>query len=92
MSFKPTFVISVEIKPESTVTAGTGANGQPFASIKEAAIARNGRPDTRQTVVAFGPAASILASLEPSRPVQLAVQHNGGTLRVIGLPRAKIAV
>lgn len=91
MSFQPTFVLTVTLTPESIATVGTGANGQPFASIKQAGIARNGRADSTQTVVAFGPTADVLAELQINQPVQLAVRKHGGSLRVIGLPRAKIA-
>lgn len=89
--FKPTFVLSVCVNEDSIVTAGTGSNGQPFASVKAAKIARDGRPDSKQTLVAFGPAAAVLASMQIGQPVKLAVQNKGGTLRVIGLPREKIA-
>lgn len=84
-TFRPTFVVTVT---PSEVAHGDTAKGQPYSSLKNATISREGRENVVRTVMAFGPTASEIASrLEPGKPVRLAVQHDDGTLRIIGLPR-----
>ena len=84
-NFRPTFVVTVtptEIASSDTV------KGQPYSTLKNAKISREGREDIVRTVMAFGPASSSIAEhMVPGVPVQLAVQHDGGSLRIIGLPR-----
>ena len=80
MPFQPTYVVTISAEE---IACGEAVNGQQFASAKNATISRKNRPDCQRTVMAFGPAASILGSLKAGEPVRLLVQHNGGTLRVI---------
>lgn len=88
--FRPTYVVTVT--PREQITAGETVNGQPFTTIREATVSREGKEDLVRTIVAFGPASSEIASrLAPGRPVRLAVQNDGGMLRAIGLPREDAA-
>lgn len=88
MGFKPTFVVTVTA---GEVASGDTVNRQPFASVKDATISREGREDVKRTVVAFGPAAAVLGALVPGKPVRLAVQYDGAKLRAIGVPRDEAA-
>lgn len=85
MSYRPTFVATVT---PNDVDCGTTEGGQPYATLKDATISRPGRPDVIRTIMAFGPAAGVASALEKGAPVPLAVQSNGATLRLVGLPRA----
>jgi hypothetical protein len=85
MSYRPTFVATVT---PSMVDSGTTEGGQPYATLKDATISRPGKPDVVRTIMAFGPAAGVASALVQGAPVPLAVQNNGATLRLIGLPRA----
>lgn len=88
MGFKPTFVVTVTA---GEVASGDTVGGQPYASVKDATISRDKRDDVTRTVMAFGPAAEIVAAMKPGVPVRLSVQHDGAKLRVIGYPRDRIA-
>lgn len=85
MSYRPTFVATVT---PTDLDTGTTEGGQPYAKLKDARISRSGKPDIVRTIMAFGPAAGVASELEKGVPVELAVQSNGGTLRLVGLPRA----
>lgn len=85
MSYRPTFVATVT---PSMVDCGTTEGGQPYATLKDATISRPGKPAVVRTIMAFGPAAGVASALQEGVPVPLAVQNNGATLRLIGLPRA----
>ncbi len=85
MGYRPTFVVSVT---PVQVETGTTENGQPYTSMKDAVVSHKGKPDQTRTIVAFGPAAAIASRLVKGAPVALAVQNNGATMRLIGLPRS----
>ena len=85
MSYRPTFVATVT---PNDVDSGTTEGGQPYATLKDATISRAGKPDVVRTIMAFGPAAAVATTLVKGAAVPLAVQSNGATLRLIGLPRA----
>lgn len=88
--FRPTFTVTVT--PVEAATVGDTSKGQPYASLRDAKVSRDGQPDIVRTVLAFGEPNSRLASnLEPGVPIRLAVQHDGGSLRLIGLPREDAA-
>lgn len=87
--FRPTFVVT--ITPTEIASSDT-SKGQPYSSLKDATISRAGHADVTRTVMAFGPASSEIAEhLVPGVPVQLAVQHDGGSLRLVGRPRVDAA-
>lgn len=86
--FSPIFI--ADVTPASIETLN-GKNGQ-YVVMKGATISREGRDSQTRTVLAFGNArAEIAAQLNEGRPVALAVQYDGGSLKVIGLPREKVA-
>jgi hypothetical protein len=85
MSYRPTFVATVT---PNEIDSGETASGASYATLKDARISRKGKEDIFRTIMAFGPAAGIAAALEKGAPVSLAVQNNGATLKLVGLPRA----
>src|SRR3546814_8746590 len=53
-----------------------------------ATLRRAGKPDMHRVVMAFGkPNRSVRHLLTPGQPVELAIQLNGGSAKVIGLPK-----
>ncbi len=83
--FRPTFVVTV-IPAE--ISCGDTSNGQDYISMADARIEREGQASMQRTVMAYGPVTSTLSEiLEPGKPVRVAVRHNGGTLKIVGLPR-----
>jgi hypothetical protein len=87
--FNPIFTATVT---PASVSTRTASNGNKYAVLSGASIAfGNGRSETR-TVMAFGAQRDEVASLlRKGRPVELALQRDGGTVRVVGLPRAAAA-
>ena len=86
--FNPTFVVT--ITPTSIETRA-GAKGD-YTVAENARISKEGRADQVRTVVAFGPHREKLSELlQVGRPVDLAVQHNGGSLKIMGEPLAQRA-
>lgn len=83
--YTPTFVATVT---PSSVATRTGKNGR-YVLLKDAEIAHKGNTMTR-TVMAFGQSRDAVAKLlHKNRPVDLAVQFDGGTVRIVGLPNAE---
>lgn len=82
-------IFSATVTPDS-VEPLTTSGGAAYTRMTGATIHRNGRPDQIRTVLAFGrPNNEVQHLLAPGKPVELAVQFDGGSLKVIGLPRAK---
>src|SRR3546814_6635796 len=53
-----------------------------------ATLRRAGKPDMHRVVMAFGkPNRSVRHLLPPGQPVELAIQLNGGSAKLIGLPK-----
>lgn len=74
-------VIPDNVEPLMTTT------GKDYTRMS-ATLRRDGKPDIKRTVMAFGqPNLDIRHLLNPGQPVQLAIQMNGGSAKVIGLPR-----
>lgn len=87
--FKPIFVAT--ITPASVQTK-TAANGTKYALLSGASVRQGDSEPKTMTVMAFGKARDEVSKLlRKDRSVELAVQHDGGTLKIIGLPRAKAA-
>jgi len=85
--FRPTFLVT--ITPQEEVDSGRTSKDQPYSTLRNALVSRDGREDVVRTVMAFGQASSGLAAfLKPGKPVTVAVQHDEGTLRIVGEPRA----
>ena len=86
--FSPIFVATVT--PASIATR-EGKNGA-YALMQGSTVTQEGREPKTLTVMAFGKSHSEVAEhLVPGTPVALAVQYDGGSLKVIGLPREKAA-
>ena len=84
--FSPIFTATVT---PGSVSTRSGKNGK-YAVMQNSLIQRDGKDDKTMTVMAFGkPREEVARSLRKGRPVDLAVQYDGGTLRVIGFPRAE---
>lgn len=82
--FSPTFVATVT---PSSVADRNGRNGR-YTLLKGATIAHKGETKTR-TLLAFGQSRDLVANLlDEGIPVDLAVQYDGGVLRIVGLPNA----
>lgn len=88
-SFSPIFVATVT--PAAIVTK-TSAKGTDYALMQGATVQKGDAEPKSLTVMAFGKSHAEVANLlETGTPVELAVQYDGGSLKVIGLPREKPA-
>lgn len=88
-TFRP--IINAVVTPASVQTK-TAANGTKYALLSKASVQIGDADPIERTVMAFGKSRDAVAGLlRKGRAVELAVQHDGGTLRVIGLPRAAAA-
>jgi hypothetical protein len=84
-------VLIATVTPQSVETH-TGTNG-PYTKMQGALVQRSGKDDLIRTVMAFGgPNEKVSALLEVGVPVVLALRHDGGTMKVVGLPRAAAVV
>ena len=60
----------------------------PYTLMRNAVISREGHDDFVRTVMVFGnPNQRISHLIEAGIPIELAMRFNGGTMRVVGLPR-----
>src|SRR3546814_1405078 len=82
--FSPIF--SATVIPD-TVEPLVSATGEDYTRMS-ATLRRAGKPDMHRVVMAFGkPNRSVRHLLTPGQPVELAIQLNGGSAKVIGLPK-----
>ncbi len=82
--YKPAFTVTVVPDSVEMLVGGTG----PYALMREAVVLRKGSEDAVRTVMAFGSAyRSVSHLLQTGRPIELAVRHHGGSLKVVGLPK-----
>src|SRR3546814_15672765 len=87
--FSPIFVATVT---PATVSTRTDKNGNKYAHMAGATIAQEGKETKTMTTMAFGKSyAEVGKLLRKGRAVDLAVQFDGGPVKVIGLPRAEVA-
>lgn len=85
--FSPIFAAT--ITPD-TVEPLTTVKGKDYTRCA-ATISRNGKPDEKRTVLAFGKAHDTVSPLlVAGKPIELAIQMDGGSAKIIGLPRAKV--
>lgn len=83
--FSPIFVATITASNVETKVSGKGAR---YLLCREATFARRGRPAQKRTVMSFGPAADKLRGLlQTGKPIDLAVQYDGGTIKALGVPR-----
>jgi hypothetical protein len=87
--FSPIFVATIT---PATVSTKTAQNGNKYAIMKGATIAQEGKEPKEMTVMAFGKSHEAVAKLlRKGRSVDLAVQYDGGTVKIVGLPRVDTA-
>ena len=83
--FSPIFVASIT---PAAIETRTNVKGVAYAYLAGATVVRpNGKSDTR-TVMAFGKSREAVAEmLREGETVSLAVQFDGATVKIVGLPR-----
>src|SRR3546814_793953 len=87
--FSPYFAAT--ITPES-IESKKSHDGADYLLGSGAKFERPGQEAQTRTVMAFGrSAADVHKLLTTGKPVELAVQFNGGTIKVIGTPRERQA-
>ena len=87
--FSPIFVAT--ITPTSIETKQS-KDGAAYLLCSGARFERPGQEPQTRTVMAFGQSANdVRDMLAAGKPVELAVQFNGGTVKVIGAPRERQA-
>jgi hypothetical protein len=86
--FSPIF--NATITPTGEMVESTTAKGVPYGKF-QAEVGMKGGAVPR-TVMGFGEQlASVRDSLVVGQTVELAVQRDGGTIKLIGFPREKVA-
>lgn len=86
--FRPIF--NATITP-ATIEALTTAKGGPYLKMTGATVAYKDIVQER-TVMVFGKSiADVDTMLKPGEPVELAVQYDGGSVKIIGQIREKAA-
>lgn len=84
--FRPIFTATVT---PASVRTRTGKNGK-YTYMAGARVQTANTDNDNVTVMAFGkPHEEVKRALRKGRPVELAVQRDGGVVNVIGFPRAK---
>ena len=70
----------------------TDKGGNKYAYLAGATIAQGDKEPKTMTAMAFGKSHTEVAGLlRKGRPVDLAVQYDGGTVKIVGLPREQAA-
>lgn len=83
--FSPIFVATIT---PASIEVRTSAKGDEYVVCKGAEFTRNGQDVQTRTAMAFGQSASTVRDLlVEGKPVELAVQFDGGTVKMIGAPR-----
>jgi hypothetical protein len=84
-------IFDATITPES-VEPLTTTQGKDYTRLS-ATISRQGKPDMKRVVMAFGKSnEAVRGLLIPGQPVELAIQLDGGSAKIIGLPRPKLTI
>ena len=88
-AFRPIFPAT--ITPASIERKQT-AKGTDYLLMQNATVERDGKDAQTRTAMAFGKSVTDVESmLESGTPVELAVQFDGGTVRIVGPVREKQA-
>lgn len=83
--FSPIFVATITPSSIETKRSKTGAD---YLLCTGARFEREGREPQTRTAMAFGQSAQTVHDLlTPGEPCELAVQFDGGTIKIIGAPR-----
>lgn len=86
--FSPIFPATVTPGPVEILT---GAKGE-YARMRGSKVVSARQPEKTLTVMAFGKSLEDVRDLlEEGSSVDLAVQYDGGSMKIIGLPRPKAA-
>jgi hypothetical protein len=84
--FRPIFAATIT---PAGIEALTSVKGKGYIKMQGAQVSRNGGEPTTRTVMAFGKSADAVRDLlVEGKPVELAVQFDGGTVKIIGEVRA----
>lgn len=87
--FRPIF--SAVITPAS-IENKTSAKGTGYLLMQGATVTREGQDPKVRTVMAFGKSVdAVEGMLVEGQPVKLAVQYDGGTVRIVGQVREPAA-
>lgn len=87
--FSPIFVATIT---PATIEVKTSSKGAEYVRCAGAKFERDGHEPQIRTVMAFGQSAmDIRKLLDEGKPVELAVQFDGGTIKAIGTPRPRQA-
>ena len=87
--YSPIFTATVTPASVSTKTA---KNGNKYLISQGSTLQKGDAEPKTVTLMAFGKSRDEVASvLRKGRPVDLAVQYDGGSVKVIGLPREEAA-
>jgi hypothetical protein len=87
--FSPIFVATIT---PASVSTRTDKGGNKYAYLAGATIAQGDKEPKQMTAMAFGKSHTEVAGLlRKGRPVDLAVQYDGGTVKIVGLPRVDTA-
>jgi hypothetical protein len=87
--FSPIFVATIT---PASIEVKTSSKGDEYVLCAGAKFERNGHDAETRTVMAFGQSAQdVRQLLDEGKPVELAVQFNGGTIKAIGAPRPRQA-
>lgn len=79
-------IFSATVIPDK-VEPLVSTSGEDYTRMS-ATLRRAGRPDIHRVVMAFGkPNLTVRHMLTPGQPVELAIQMNGGSAKVIGFPK-----
>lgn len=87
--FRPIFTATVT---PASIENKTSATGTDYLLLQGATVARAGQEPKTRTVMVFGKSVdAVQGMLSEGQPVDLAVQYDGGTVRVVGPVREPAA-
>lgn len=88
--FSPIFVADVTIN--NPIVGGKTMKDVPFMKTPSATITKPDGSSIERTLMAFGNQLSeVESSLVEGATVKLAVQYDGGSVKIVGYPREKVA-
>jgi len=74
-----------------SVTSATTSKGVDYKKSQNATVAFENGDTVTRTVMGFGPAIAGLKNLRKGRSVRVAVQRDGGSIRIVGAVREAAA-
>lgn len=89
-SRKQKTIFVARVTPSEIIEA-LDTNGKPYLRMPNAHV-KTKNTERERNVMAFGKSfADVRPSLTPGKPIDLAVQLDGGSMKIVGFPRAKSA-